>query len=76
MKWVGHVTRIGEERTVYFVGKPAGKRPLGRPRPSWIDKIKMDLLEIGLRLVDLLGLAQVRYRWEALVNAVMNLRDP
>jgi hypothetical protein len=59
-----------------LVGKPEGKRLLGRPRCRWIDKIKMDLLEIGLSVVDWIGLAQDRYRWRALVNAVMNLRVP
>jgi hypothetical protein len=59
-----------------LVGKPEGKRPLGRPRGRWIDNIKMDLLEIGLSVVDWIGLAQDRYRWRALVNAVMNLRVP
>jgi hypothetical protein len=59
-----------------LVGKPEGKRPLGRPRHRWIDNIMMDLLEIGLRVVDWIGLAQDRCRWIALVNAVMNLRVP
>jgi hypothetical protein len=59
-----------------LVGKPEGKRPLGRPRRRWIDNIKMDLLEIGLSVLDGIGLAQDRYRWRALVNAVMNLRVP
>jgi hypothetical protein len=65
-----------EKRNVYrsLVGKPDGKRPLGRPRRRWIDNIKMDLLEIGLNVVDLIGLAQDRYRWRALVNLLMNLR--
>jgi hypothetical protein len=78
MKWVGHVARIGEKRNVcrLLVGKPEGKRPLGRQRRKWIDNIKMDLLEIGWGGVDLIGLAQDRYRWRALVNAVMNLRVP
>jgi hypothetical protein len=51
---VGHVARMGEKRSVYrlLVGKPEGKRPLGRPRRRWIDYIKMDLLEIGLSVVD------------------------
>jgi hypothetical protein len=53
-----------------------GKRPLGRPRCRWIDNIKLDILEIGLSVVDWIGLAQDRYRWRALVNAVMNLRFP
>jgi hypothetical protein len=68
----------GEKRNVYrlLVGKPEGKRPLGRPRRRWIDNIKVDLLEIELSVVDLIGLTQDRYRWRALVNAVMNLRIP
>jgi hypothetical protein len=49
---------------------------IGRPRRRWIDNIKMDLLEIGLSVMDWIGLAQDRYRWRALVNAVMNLRVP
>jgi hypothetical protein len=57
-----------------LVGKPEGKRPLGRPRRRWIDNIKTDFLEIGLSDVDWIGLAQDRYRWRALVNSVMNLR--
>jgi hypothetical protein len=67
-----------EKRNVYrlLVGKPEGKRPLGRPRCRWIDKIKMDLLEIGLNVLKWIDLAQDRYRWRALVNAVMNLRIP
>jgi hypothetical protein len=54
MKWAGHVARMGEKRKVYrlLVGKPEGKRPLGRPRGRWIDNIKMDLLEIGLSVVE------------------------
>jgi hypothetical protein len=67
-----------EKRNLYrlLVGKQEGKRPLGRPRCRWIDNIKMDLLERGLSVVDWIGLAQDRYRWRNLVNAVMNLRDP
>jgi hypothetical protein len=78
MRWVGHVARMGEKRHMYrlLVGKPEGKRPLGRPRRRWMDNIKMDLLEIGLNAVDWIGLAQDRYRWRALVNSVMNLRVP
>jgi hypothetical protein len=52
------------------------KRPLGRPTSRWIDNIKMDLLEIGVNVVDWIGLAQDRYRWRTLVNSVMNLRVP
>jgi hypothetical protein len=78
MRWVGHVARIGEKRNVnnLLVGKPEGKGPLGRPRHRWIDNIKMDLLEIGLNVVDWIGLAQDRCRWRALVNSVMKLRVP
>jgi hypothetical protein len=54
----------------------AGKGPLGRSRRKWIDNIKMDLGEIGLNVVDWIGLEQDGYRWRALVNAVMNLRVP
>jgi hypothetical protein len=66
---------MGEKWNVYrlLVGKPEGKRPLGRPRCRCMDNIKMDLLEIGLSVVDWIGLAQDRYRWRALVNSVMNL---
>jgi hypothetical protein len=59
-----------------LVGKPEGKRLLGRLRRRWIDNIKMDLLEIEVSVVDWVGLAQDRYRWRALVNSVMNLRVP
>jgi hypothetical protein len=78
MRWAGHVARMGEKRNVYklLVGKPERKRTLGRPRRRWIDNIKMDLLEIGLSVVDWIGLAQDRYRWRAVVNSVMNLRVP
>jgi hypothetical protein len=78
MRWAGHVARMGEKRNVYrlLVRKREGKRPLEGPRCRWIDNIKMDLLEIGLSVVDWIGLAQDRYRWIALVNSVMNLRVP
>jgi hypothetical protein len=67
-----------EKKNVYrlLVGKPEGKRPLGRLRHRWIDNIKMDLLDIGLSVVDWIGLAQDRYRCRALVNSVVNLRVP
>jgi hypothetical protein len=67
-----------EKRNVYrlLVGKPEGKRPLGRPRRRWIGNIKMDLLEIVVSVVDWTGLTQDRYRWRALVNSVMNFRVP
>jgi hypothetical protein len=76
MMWEGHVARMGEGRNVYrvLVGKPEGKRPLGRPRRRWEDGIKMDLRETGRRGVEWIHLAQDRDRWRAVVNAVMNLR--
>jgi hypothetical protein len=69
---------MGEKRNVsrLLVGKPEGKRPLGRERRRWIDNIKMELSEIGLSVVDWIGLAQDGYRWRALVNSLMNLRVP
>jgi len=78
MRWVGHVARMGERRGVYrvLVGKPEGKRPLGRPRHRWEDNIKIDLQEVGCGGMDWIKLAQDRDRWRALVNAVMNLRIP
>jgi hypothetical protein len=67
---------MGEDRKVYkvLVGKPEGKRPLGRPRRRWEDEIRMVPREIGLWGVDWIRLAQDRDRWRAVVNAVMNLR--
>jgi hypothetical protein len=78
MRWVGHVARMGEKRNMCWllVGKPEGKRSLGRPRCRWIDNIKMNPLEIGLNVVDWIGLTQDQYRWRALVNAVMKLWVP
>ena len=78
MRWAGHVARMGEGRGVYrvLVGKPDGKRPLGRPRRRWVDNIRMDLLEVGCGYMDWIGLAQGRDRWRTLVSAVMNLRVP
>jgi hypothetical protein len=67
---------MGEERNVHKVlmGKPEGKRPLGRPRHRWEDGIRMDLREIGWGSVEWMQLAQDRDQWQALVNTVMNLR--
>ena len=78
MRWAGHVARMGEERGVYrvLVGKPEGRRPLGRPRRRWVDNITMDLEEVGCGYMDWIGLAQDRDRWRTLVSAVMNLRVP
>jgi len=58
----------------FLVGKPEGKRPLGRPRRRWVYIIRMYLQEVGCGYVDWIGLAQVRDRWKTLVSAVMNLR--
>ena len=70
------MARMGEGRGVYrvLVGKPEGKRSLGRPRRRWEDNIKIDLQEVGYRGMDWMELAQDRDRWRALANAVMNLR--
>jgi hypothetical protein len=75
MRWAGHVARMGEERKLHkvLVGKPEGKRPLGRPRRRWENGMIMDLMEIGLRGVHWIRLAQDRDRWRAVVSAVMNI---
>ena len=77
MRWAGHVACMGEGRSVHrvLVGKPEGKRPLGRPRRRWEENIKMDLQEVGGG-GDWMELAQDRDRWRALVNRVMNFRVP
>jgi hypothetical protein len=78
MRWVGHVARIGETRNEcgILVGKPEGKRPLGRPRRRWVDNIKIYLREIGWDGMNWIDLAQDRDQWRALVNTVMYLRVP
>ena len=78
MRWAGHVACMGEERGVYrvLVGKPEGRRTLGRPRRRWVDNIRMDLQEVGCGYMDWIGLAQGRDSWRTLVSAVMNLRVP
>jgi len=78
MRWAGYVARVGEDRGVYrvLVGKPEGKRPLGRPRRRWEDNIKMDLQEVDCGAMDWIELAQGKDRWRELVNAVMNLWVP
>jgi len=75
----GHVARMGEERGgVYRVllGKPKGRKPLGRPRRRWVDNIRMNLQEVGCGYMDWIGLAQDRDSWRTLVSVVMNLRVP
>jgi len=78
MRWAGNVALMGEERGVYrvLVGKPEGRRPLGRPRRRRGDNVRMDLQDVGCGSVDWIGLAQDRDRWGTLVRAVMNLRVP
>jgi hypothetical protein len=76
MRWAGHVARMKEKSNRILVGKPEGKRPLGRPRRRWLDNIKMDLREVECDSIDWIDLAQDRDRWRALVNTVMNLRVP
>jgi hypothetical protein len=78
MRWAGLVARMGEVRGAYtiLVGRPEGRRPLGRPRCRWEDNIRTDLREIGFGDVDWIHWAQDRDRWRALVNMVMNLLVP
>jgi len=72
------VERMGEERGVcrFLVGKPEGRRPLGRRRRRWVDNIRMDLQEVGCGYMEWIELARDRERWRTLVSAVMNLRVP
>ena len=76
--WAGHVARMAERRGAYrvLVGKPDGKRPLGKPRRRWEDNIKTYLQEVGCGVLDRIDLVQDRDRWQALVDTVMNLRVP
>jgi hypothetical protein len=78
MRCADHILRMGEKRNAYrlLVGKPEGRRSLGRPRRRWVDNIRMDLGEVGWGDVDWIGLAQDKNRWRALVNSVLNLRVP
>jgi hypothetical protein len=78
MRWAGHVARMGEKMNAYrlLMGKPEGKRPLGRPRSRWVDNIRMDLGEVGWGDVYWIGLAEDRNMWRALVNSILNLRVP
>ena len=76
IRCTGHVARMGEMRSVYrvLVGKPEGKRLLGKPRRRWEDNVKMDLQEVGFGGLEWIELAQDRDMWRVLVNTVMNLR--
>jgi hypothetical protein len=78
IRWAEHVARMVERRGVYrvLVGKPEGRKLLGRPRRRWKDNIKMNLQEVGFWGMDWIELTQDRNRWWALVSAVMNLRVP
>ena len=78
MRWAGHVAQMGERRGTYrgLVGKPEGKRQLGRHRHRWEDHMKIDLQELECGGMDWISLAQDRNRWQAIVNAVMSLRVP
>jgi hypothetical protein len=78
MRWAGHVARMGKMRGTYniLVGRPEGRRPLGRPRRRLEDNIKMNLWQTGFGDVDWIHMAQDMDRWRALVNTVMNLRVP
>jgi hypothetical protein len=69
---------MGEKRNAYrlLVGKPEGKRPLGRPRRRWIDNTRMDLGEVKWDDVVWIGLAQERHSWRALANLILNFRVP
>jgi hypothetical protein len=78
MRWAGHVARMGEGGGAYriLVGRPEGKRPLGRHRRRWEDNIKVDFGEIGIDGVNWIQLAQERVQWRTFVNTVMNLGVP
>ena len=78
LRWAGHVTRMDEGRIVFkiLIGKPTGKRPLGRSRRRWEDNIRMDLEEIGINARNWVDWAQDRNYWRALVNTALNLWVP
>ena len=78
LRWAGHVARMEVSRNAYrvLVGKPEGKRPLGRPRRRWEDNIKMDLREVGCDPGEWIDLAEDRDQWRGYVRGVINLRVP
>ena len=76
MGWACGAYGWGEGGVRVFLGKPEGRRPLGRPRRRWVDNIRTDLQRVGCGYMDWIGLAQDRYRWRTLVSAIMNLRVP
>jgi hypothetical protein len=78
MRWAVHAAHMGEKRRAHgiLVGKPEGRRPLGRTRRRWVDNIKIDLREIGWDDVYWVDLVQDRYHWRTLMNMAMNLRVP
>jgi hypothetical protein len=78
MRWAGYVPQMWEKRNGYRIpaGKPKGKRQLGKPRHRWVNKIKLDLRDLGRGGMDWIDVAQDRDRWKAVVNTVMNLRVP
>ena len=77
-KWAGHVAGMGEERGVYrvFLGKPKGRRPLGRPTRRWVNNIRMNLHEVRSGYTDWISVAQDRDRWRTVVSAVINFWVP
>jgi hypothetical protein len=78
MQWAGHVARMGEKRGAYriLVGRPEGRRQLGRPMRRWENNIKMDIQDVGWGRMNWIEVVQDRDRWRALENAVMNVRVP
>jgi hypothetical protein len=78
MRWAGLVAYMGERRDVYraLVGKPEGKRRLGRPRRRWEDNFKMDLQEVECGVMDCIAVTQNRDRWRSLASAAINFRVP
>ena len=78
LRWTGHAARMEEGSSTFEIltGKPAGKRPLGRPRRRWEDNIRMDFKEIGINAGNWVYSAQDMDYWRALVNAALNLRIP